>query len=109
MNLPSILGPSVSNADITVKDDTLGFFQKEGVEVVLDGIKVGTGDIRDGRQQNSARLDGISGSDQSRIAGGQSTVPQTEQGSDFVFGDVFSGSRLSDLLVAAKETAKTHA
>lgn len=87
---------------------TLGFSQQESIEVILDGIKVIAGHIRDSRQQDSAGFDSVSTGDKSGITGGQGVVPQTEQSSDFVLGDVFSSGRVCDLLVARKETAKAH-
>ncbi len=107
-DLPAILSPSVSDTDVTLKDFSLGFLQEEGIEVILDGVEVVAGNVRDSRQQDGTALDSVSAGDKSGVTGGQSVVPQAEQSTNFVRGDIFSGSGLSNLLVAREETAKSH-
>lgn len=107
-DLPAILSPSVSDTDVTLKDLSLGFLQEEGIEVILDGVEVVTGNVRDGRQQDGAALDSVSAGDKAGVTGGQGVVPQAEQSTNFVLGDIFSGSGLGNLLVAREETAKSH-
>ncbi len=42
-----------------MNDFTLGLFEKEGVKVVFDGIKVSAGFVRNGRQKNGILSYGI--------------------------------------------------
>ena len=107
-DLPAILGPSVSDTDVTLKDFSLGFLQEEGIEVILDGVEVVAGNVRDSRQQDGTALDSVPAGDKSGVTGGQGVVPQTEQSTNFVPGDIFSDSGLGNLLVTREEIAKSH-
>jgi hypothetical protein len=42
-----VLGPSIPNANVSFQNGPLWLFQQERIEIVLDGIKVGTGNVRD--------------------------------------------------------------
>mmetsp|Transcript_6970 Transcript_6970/g.16786 ORF Transcript_6970/g.16786 Transcript_6970/m.16786 type:complete len:510 (-) Transcript_6970:28-1557(-) len=104
----AILGPSVSDTNITFKDFSLRFLQEESIEVILDGVEVTTGDIRNSRKKDGTGLHGVSACDQSGVTGGQGVVPQAEQSTDFVLSDVRSSGGLDNLLFAGEEAAKPH-
>ena len=108
LDLPAILGPSVTDADVSVKDNSLRFLEKEGIEVVLDGFEVSSRDIRDGRQQDGTGLGGVSAGNKAGVTSGQSVVPQGEQSTDLILGDILSGGGLDNLRLAGEERAKSH-
>mmetsp|Transcript_19124 Transcript_19124/g.35638 ORF Transcript_19124/g.35638 Transcript_19124/m.35638 type:complete len:434 (-) Transcript_19124:79-1380(-) len=79
-------GPAVADGDLSLDDLALGLLLKEGIEVILDGGEVGAGGVRD-----SGEKDGILGvplGDDLGIAGGECRVPEVEEGTDLILGDV---------------------
>jgi len=67
--------------DLGFKDNSLGLLLQEVNEVRLDASVVGTGGVRDGREEDGAG--GISLGDGVRVQGGKSIIPQSEQSVDF--------------------------
>mmetsp|Transcript_27665 Transcript_27665/g.40826 ORF Transcript_27665/g.40826 Transcript_27665/m.40826 type:complete len:264 (+) Transcript_27665:321-1112(+) len=84
-----ITGPSISNADISIKDLSLRLFEKESIEVILNRVKVSSGSVADGRQQN--RGSSVTTGNNTRISSGQGGIPEAEKGTDFFFVNHFFG------------------
>ena len=85
-----VLGPAIADADVTLEDLALGLLEKEGVEVVLDGGKVGTGGVAHCGEEDG--ILGVALGNNAGIAGGEGVVPQGEEGTDLGLGDVLGGA-----------------
>lgn len=86
----SILGPAITDADVTLEDLALGLLEEEGIEVVLDGGKVGARSVADGGEKDG--LLGIALGDDARIAGGEGVVPKGEEGTNLGLGNVLGSA-----------------
>mmetsp|Transcript_19716 Transcript_19716/g.42838 ORF Transcript_19716/g.42838 Transcript_19716/m.42838 type:complete len:321 (-) Transcript_19716:84-1046(-) len=78
----SIGCPSIANVDLPIDDLSLWLLEEEGVEVILDGGKVGTWLVRDGREEDW-RLSVTTGHNP-RITRGQRRIPKLEQCADLL-------------------------
>lgn len=80
-----VLAPVVSCGDVGFEDLSLGLLLQEIDEVVVDGIVVSSGDVRNsGQEAGAARVtlgNGIG------ITGGKGVVPEVEESANLVFGD----------------------
>ena len=85
-----ILGPAITDADVTLKNLALWLLEEEGIEVVLDGGKVRARSVADSGEKDG--LLGIPLGDDARIAGGEGVVPQREEGTDLGLGDVLGSA-----------------
>mmetsp|Transcript_24049 Transcript_24049/g.56748 ORF Transcript_24049/g.56748 Transcript_24049/m.56748 type:complete len:257 (+) Transcript_24049:224-994(+) len=79
--------PVVADGDIRFKDFTLRLLLAKINEIGLDGVVIGTRDIRNGWQQARRSLFGVSRRNLIRVESSQGVVPLAEQTLDFLFGD----------------------
>ncbi len=81
-----VRSPSLSDVDVSLNDFSLWLLLEEGIEVVLDGVEIGTWFVTNGWEKNWAL--GVSIGDDSGVSGSESRVPKAEEGSYLVLGDV---------------------
>jgi len=74
----------LTDLDVAIEDLALRFLQKERVEVVLHRVEVCTGGVADSSKKDRASR--VSARNDSRVAGGQSVVPQLKKGAHFPLG-----------------------
>mmetsp|Transcript_19182 Transcript_19182/g.37258 ORF Transcript_19182/g.37258 Transcript_19182/m.37258 type:complete len:354 (+) Transcript_19182:142-1203(+) len=80
-----VLAPVCSNCHVTLENFTLRFQFEKVDEIVLDGGEVCPGNVADCWKENSFL--GIPGRHLLGVKSGKGVVPQTEQSTDFVFGN----------------------